>query len=52
MIIQTIVGINSWVAHHNEDIFGHDAMKFRPERWLDSKQTSRMEGYFFSVSEV
>ncbi|KAI1281580.1 cytochrome P450 [Xylaria sp. FL0933] len=32
----TIVGINSWVAHRNQQVFGADADEFRPERWLMS----------------
>ncbi|KAI0401531.1 cytochrome P450 [Xylaria palmicola] len=30
----TIVGINTWVAHRNTKVFGADADEFRPERWL------------------
>lgn len=30
----TVVGINTWVAHYNDDIFP-DAKTFRPERWID-----------------
>ncbi|KAJ3541925.1 hypothetical protein NM208_g1345 [Fusarium decemcellulare] len=40
----TFVGINNWVYHRNKAIFGEDAGKFRPERWLtgDSEQISIM----------
>ena len=45
--MQTVVGVNSWVAHHNQAIFGDDAHKFRPERWLDTptEQLQAMERY-------
>lgn len=32
----TNVGVNSWVMHHNRDVFGDDADEFRAERWMDS----------------
>lgn len=43
------VGINTWVAHYNRDIFGPDARFFRPERWIESdeKTLSVMEQYNF-----
>lgn len=43
-----MVGVNTWVAHHNKSIFGKDAHIFRPERWLeaDEDQLSSMERYF------
>ncbi|KAH6715260.1 cytochrome P450 oxidoreductase [Leptodontidium sp. MPI-SDFR-AT-0119] len=45
----SIVGINSWVAHANTDVFGQDAHVFRPERWLESKEKSAvLDKYFFS----
>ena len=52
MVLQTIVGVNPWVAHANTSVFGHDADEFRPERWLEADQASinRMEQYFFTVS--
>ncbi|KAK2766963.1 hypothetical protein FQN54_006279 [Arachnomyces sp. PD_36] len=30
----TIVGMNPWVIHRNEEVFGPDVETFRPERWL------------------
>ncbi|KAL6719411.1 hypothetical protein ACLMJK_003651 [Lecanora helva] len=40
----TIVGINPWVAHRDEAIFGHDAQAWRPQRWLcDEKSRKSME---------
>ncbi|KAK5462864.1 hypothetical protein LTS15_002576 [Exophiala xenobiotica] len=45
----TIVGINSWVAHANRQVFGDDARSFRPERWLqDQEQVSRMDRYYMT----
>jgi len=48
--LQANVGINSWVAHHNKDVFGEDAALFRPERWLSStsspEQLAAMEKYY------
>ncbi|KIX01993.1 uncharacterized protein Z518_07932 [Rhinocladiella mackenziei CBS 650.93] len=35
---KTEVGVNSWVAHANQRIFGPDAGDFRPERWLESPE--------------
>lgn len=30
----TLVGMNPWVIHRNEEVFGSDVETFRPERWL------------------
>jgi hypothetical protein len=49
--MQSIVGVNSWVAHANKAVWGPDATVFRPERWLVSKeQYNVLDRYFFTVS--
>jgi cytochrome P450 len=30
----TVVGVNAWVVHRREDVFGADVETYRPERWL------------------
>ncbi|KAE9369115.1 cytochrome P450 [Stipitochalara longipes BDJ] len=45
------VGINAWVAHRNTSIYGLDADKWRPERWLEIEADGRgaeVEQYFFA----
>ncbi|KAF4157701.1 hypothetical protein CNMCM8927_007288 [Aspergillus lentulus] len=32
----TEVGVNAWALNYNEDVYGHDAHVFRPERWFAS----------------
>ncbi|KAL4889466.1 cytochrome P450, partial [Aspergillus ambiguus] len=34
----TVVGVNAWVIHGDETIWGKDADQFRPERWLVEKE--------------
>lgn len=51
------VGINSWVAHRNESVYGEDASKFHPERWIDAEadkgdRLKQMEAYYMPVSQV
>ncbi|ETS79739.1 hypothetical protein PFICI_09592 [Pestalotiopsis fici W106-1] len=46
-----VVGINSWVAHHDSDVFGPDPGVFRPERWIatnaeDKDRISTLDRYF------
>jgi len=47
----TNVGLNSWVAHYDTNVYGPDAHIFRPERWEEAKtqdadQLKRMEANF------
>ncbi|EXJ63764.1 hypothetical protein A1O7_00099 [Cladophialophora yegresii CBS 114405] len=35
---KTEVGVNSWVAHANRNMFGADAEEFKPERWLEDAE--------------
>lgn len=45
----TSVGCNSWVLHHNQDIFDQDAGDYLPERWLgDPERVNRTSKYDFS----
>lgn len=30
------IGMNAWIAHYDEDIWGSDAAVFRPERWIET----------------
>lgn len=47
------VGINTWVAHYDEHVWGSDAAKFRPERWLldDHTELRRLEEHFMPVRD-
>lgn len=45
------VGINSWVAHQNQSVYGSDAHVWRPERWLEIQDQGRgaeVEKFFFA----
>ncbi|KAL4892892.1 cytochrome P450 [Aspergillus ambiguus] len=44
------VGVNAWVLHRDESIFGPEPDKFLPERWLqdDAQKLARMEQNFLS----
>lgn len=46
--LQSVVGINTWVAHRNTSVFGSDAETFRPERWTESTKeaVSAMDTYY------
>ncbi|KXJ87349.1 cytochrome P450 [Microdochium bolleyi] len=44
----TIVGVNTWVAHYDQSVFGQDADNFVPERWLqdDTEKIARMNRFW------
>ena len=45
----TIVGVNAWVIHRREDVFGKEPYSYRPERWLDvsKEQLKEMKANMF-----
>jgi len=44
----TFVGVNNWVFGHDQNFYGEDAGVFRPERWLDEKNSRLLHDYEFS----
>ncbi|KAL1857872.1 hypothetical protein Plec18167_001724 [Paecilomyces lecythidis] len=45
----TVVGVNAWVIHGDENIWGPDVHEFRPERWLvDKAQLAFLEQNFLA----
>ncbi|KOS37959.1 hypothetical protein ACN38_g11242 [Penicillium nordicum] len=47
------VGVNAWVIHQNESVFGPDTASYLPERWLENPaQSSEMERNFLAVSPL
>jgi cytochrome P450 len=43
----TIVGVNPWVVHRDQEVFGEEVETFRPERWLE-RDRSDMDRFFFA----
>lgn len=53
----SVVGVNTWSAHYNKDVFGADAEVFRPERWLEAEKEGgerlrEMNAYYMPVSTL
>lgn len=47
----TVVGINAWVAHRDQEVFGADADEWNPDRWLgDKDRRVAMERGILTVS--
>lgn len=44
----TEIGANPYVIHRNPRVFGDDADKFRPERWLDRDRAAFMDKYILT----
>ena len=38
----TVVGCNAWVIHQDKEIFGNDPEVYRPERWLESPERTKV----------
>lgn len=50
----TIVSVPQFVAHRDVEVYGKDALDFRPERWLEADEASlkKMEHNFLAVSHL
>lgn len=47
------MGVNTWVIHRNQAVFGSDADSYRPERWIDNPElVVEMERNFLAVSDL
>lgn len=48
-----MVGINAWVIHQDERIWGKDVHEFRPERWLvDKEKLAFLDKHFMAVGAL
>ncbi|TGO26885.1 hypothetical protein BPAE_0051g00200 [Botrytis paeoniae] len=39
----TVVALNLWGLHHDQDIWGQDVNEFKPQRWFDPKKQFQWE---------
>lgn len=48
----TVLGVNAWVAHRDQGVFGQDAAFWKPGRWIEASHDKRkgMERALFAVS--
>lgn len=48
----TVLGVNAWVVHRDQEVYGADAADWRPGRWIaaDPEQRKVMERTLFAVS--
>lgn len=48
----TVLGVNAWVVHRDQEVYGTDAADWRPGRWIEaaSEQRKVMERTLFAVS--
>lgn len=45
------MGVNAWVIHSDENIWGKDVHEFRPERWLvEKEQLAFLDQNYLAVS--
>jgi hypothetical protein len=46
-----VVGVNAWVVHTDENIWGKDVHEFRPQRWLvDKERLAFLDQNYLAVS--
>lgn len=50
----TVVGMNAWVVHRDQGVFGEDAEEWNPGRWLVGDEGKRrvMEKSLLTVSQI
>lgn len=48
----TVLGVNAWVVHMDQEVYGADAASWRPGRWVEASPDKRkeMDRALFAVS--